>query len=1004
LSVALVLLATFSILGIGSVEAFFPNNLFTLGRVLGKSHAAITASAILRFDNDFFRISEANVSTAMKGAIEEISDANANVDSTDKTQSASHFDGENFEGGQLRLVSLLGAIQDALGSNNTANARTFLGQALHTLQDFYAHSNWIEMGFRIPNSNLGRPVSFPFALPDAPTCLSCNLLPPECCTVVPLPGFLLPLCPNCSSNLTTSDLTSGYYAGLTLTGVLPEDRVKPNNVDKCSHGGPFDFTTTTLLGGINKDARDCGFSPHASMHDTAAAVATDASYQFLLDLKDALVARNGTAVATQQLKLLFGVGPTLTIAIDTTGSMGDIIQSVKLQAIQIVNDRLGTTEEPSKYVLAPFNDPFTGPTTVTSDPNVFKSAISSLSAFGGGDCPELSMTGMLQGLAASDAGGELFMFTDAAPKDSNLSGAVASLAISKRIKVFPIHFFGCSSTDLDPFYGFVAQASGGQEFFLARSEAGAVATLVDLTVLSNSVDLLSVSDSLSAKTYTVPVDAAMSRLTVSVSGAASIIVTRPNGTTVSPSDAGVRFFSLSRGMIVSITSPSPGSWGVVVSGTGTFTLNISGESNLDLSAFRFVEPGGRPGHEGLFPISGFPVAGQKTTVDLLLGQDAASAQLDFRAADGSLLQSVSLTRVPDVPLNEFFGDVTLPTGPFVVYISGSDASSRPYQRVVPATLRPQTVKVEAPVSQNLRAGQTTAYTFKVTNSGLPDTFRFSTSDDKGFVVGVSPITFTLGTDQIQSVTVQVQPPPNAAPGSSDTLTATVESASNPNVRNFAILTSFVAGVNRPPVANAGSDQTLECAGRVGTPVTLDGSASSDPDGDPLTFEWKDATGSVVGTTALVHLNLPLGTHTFTLTVTDPGGLSSTATTHVTVRDTTPPTLSVSLSPNVLWPPNHKLVMVTATIVARDICDPSPRVELLSITSNEPDDGLGDGDTPNDIQGAAFGTDDRSFFLRAERSGTGTGRTYVVTYRATDASGNSRLATAQVRVPHDQGKF
>jgi hypothetical protein len=127
-----------------------------------------------------------------------------------------------------------------------------------------------------------------------------------------------------------------------------------------------------------------------------------------------------------------------------------------------------------------------------------------------------------------------------------------------------------------------------------------------------------------------------------------------------------------------------------------------------------------------------------------------------------------------------------------------------------------------------------------------------------------------------------------------------------------------------------------------------------------------------------------------------------ASTRVIV-DTTPPDLSVTLSPNVLWPPDHKLVAITADVRVRDNFDPDPRVVLVSITSNEADDGLGDGDTPNDIQGASFGTDDRSFSLRAERSAKGTGRAYTVTYRATDASGNVTAVSVPVTVPLDQGK-
>jgi endo-1,4-beta-xylanase len=121
---------------------------------------------------------------------------------------------------------------------------------------------------------------------------------------------------------------------------------------------------------------------------------------------------------------------------------------------------------------------------------------------------------------------------------------------------------------------------------------------------------------------------------------------------------------------------------------------------------------------------------------------------------------------------------------------------------------------------------------------------------------------------------------------------------------------------------------------------------------------------------------------------------------VTVEDTLPPSLTVSLTPNVLWPPNHKLVTVTATVEAIDGCDPSPAVRLVSIVSNEPDNGTGDGNTAGDIQGAALGTADFAFELRGERSGPGSGRSYTVTYEAEDASGNTTLAQAIVSVPHN----
>lgn len=114
-------------------------------------------------------------------------------------------------------------------------------------------------------------------------------------------------------------------------------------------------------------------------------------------------------------------------------------------------------------------------------------------------------------------------------------------------------------------------------------------------------------------------------------------------------------------------------------------------------------------------------------------------------------------------------------------------------------------------------------------------------------------------------------------------------------------------------------------------------------------------------------------------------------------DTTPPTLSITLSPATLWPPNDKLVSVTAAITVKDNYDPAPEIKLESITASEALDA-------KDIQGAQFGTDDRQFSLAAKRAGTNqAGRIYTVTYSATDASGNKATATATVTVPHDQGK-
>jgi uncharacterized protein len=109
-----------------------------------------------------------------------------------------------------------------------------------------------------------------------------------------------------------------------------------------------------------------------------------------------------------------------------------------------------------------------------------------------------------------------------------------------------------------------------------------------------------------------------------------------------------------------------------------------------------------------------------------------------------------------------------------------------------------------------------------------------------------------------------------------------------------------------------------------------------------------------------------------------------------------PSLSVTASPNSLWPPNHGYRRVTATVSASDNSGTAPTVELLSVTSNEPDDAPGgaDGDTTNDV----VTINSRTFDLRAERNENGSGRVYTIRYRATDACGNSTTASATVTVP------
>jgi Bacterial Ig domain len=115
------------------------------------------------------------------------------------------------------------------------------------------------------------------------------------------------------------------------------------------------------------------------------------------------------------------------------------------------------------------------------------------------------------------------------------------------------------------------------------------------------------------------------------------------------------------------------------------------------------------------------------------------------------------------------------------------------------------------------------------------------------------------------------------------------------------------------------------------------------------------------------------------------------------NDITPPRLTVSAAPPYLWPPNGQMVPVRVFVSVSDDRDPAPRVTLVSIAC---DDGCV---AASSVAGAAFGTSDLDFSLAAARQGNGTGRTYTITYDATDAAGNRTVASAKVVVPHDRSR-
>lgn len=129
-----------------------------------------------------------------------------------------------------------------------------------------------------------------------------------------------------------------------------------------------------------------------------------------------------------------------------------------------------------------------------------------------------------------------------------------------------------------------------------------------------------------------------------------------------------------------------------------------------------------------------------------------------------------------------------------------------------------------------------------------------------------------------------------------------------------------------PTANAGADQTVECAGAT-TAVNLDGSASTAGSGTINSYSWAEGA-TPLGTGAMLTINLPVGTHTITLTVTDTGGGSDTDDVVITVQDTLAPNISCPADVVVSLPMNStatSMVVNYPDVTATDSCSSSVTV-------------------------------------------------------------------------------
>lgn len=210
--------------------------------------------------------------------------------------------------------------------------------------------------------------------------------------------------------------------------------------------------------------------------------------------------------------------------------------------------------------------------------------------------------------------------------------------------------------------------------------------------------------------------------------------------------------------------------------------------------------------------------------------------------------------------------------------------------------------------------------------------------------------------------------------------------------------------NSAPTIICSEDTVTECGDSTTTEIHV-----SDADGDEVTILWRvndmemepvtiPGDAALAGTNIVITAEYPLGTNVLEFVAVDAAEQSSRCSTTVVVEDTIAPVIvRASADPERLWPPNHKMVPVEVKARVEDACGEA-RWRITKVTSNEPINGTGDGNTEPDWKII----DRDTVELRAERSGNHSGRVYTIWLEAKDEAGNvSDPKTVEVVVPHDQ---
>ena len=245
---------------------------------------------------------------------------------------------------------------------------------------------------------------------------------------------------------------------------------------------------------------------------------------------------------------------------------------------------------------------------------------------------------------------------------------------------------------VEPSYFELSAQTGGDFYFWAPGEFARAGLQIPL----HGEDVLLAYGKLDAsrRSFEIPVESGVRTLTVFAGAQRKdrAVLVRPGGAFVADGTAGVKLQTFSHMLIATVKSPTPGVWRVDFEGAGLYSVSASVDSTAadspQLLDFDFVEMGGRPAHEGLFPIRRDVKKGESLLCQLEIAGTSSPVQVSFVGGDNKPIGTVPLETEPG-DTRHYLGPCVVPGVPFRVVVTGRDPVGQVFRRTTSPLITPR---------------------------------------------------------------------------------------------------------------------------------------------------------------------------------------------------------------------------------------------------------------------------------------------------------------------------